>query len=169
MLKRYKLLRNCFGYAAIISTTVFLTLLPMLLGAPIPHATSRFHADFLALLLIAMREMILLVPPVVALVNGMAWWALRNGAPSARRWAIFASVSCLVLSAPFLVADVAIAQYSLAGGVEFAGVLVLFLILSSFGIAGLAAFAKRDATLEAVLTSPCYDPRKAAGSPVYVA
>ena len=60
------------------------------------------------LLLIAMREMILLMPAVLAVASAMAWWTLRRGGPSARRWAIAASISSLVMSAPFLVADVAI-------------------------------------------------------------
>lgn len=147
MPKSQKLFCNCFGYVAIISSAVFITLLPVLLRSPLPHATPRFQADFLGLLLIFMREMILVAPPVVAVVNGMAWWSLRNGAPSARRWALAASLSSVVLSAPFLVADAVIVQYSLTGAVGFTGVLVLFLILFSLGFAGLAAFGKRDAML----------------------
>jgi len=140
-----KLLRNLFGYAAIISAGVFATMVPVLLRAPFPHTTARFHAEPYGLLLIFMRELIMFTPPFVAIVNAMAWIALRKGFQSARLWAIAASISFLVLSVPFLVADVVIVQYQLTGFVEFAGVLVLFLALSSFGIAGVAAFAKRDA------------------------
>jgi hypothetical protein len=53
------------------------------------------------------------------------------------------------MSAPFLVADVAIVRYSLAGPVEFIGVLVLFVTLVSIGIGGLVAFGKRDAQFAA--------------------
>lgn len=140
-----KLLRNLFGYAAIISAGVFATMVPALLRAPFPHATAHFHAEPYGLLLIFMRELIMLTPPFVAIANAMAWLTLRKGSKSARPWAITASISFLVLSVPFLIADIVILQYQLTGFVGFAGVLVLFLVLSSFGIAGVAAFAKRDA------------------------
>lgn len=147
MPRRYNVLRNCFGYAGFTAFTVFLTLLPVLLRAPLPHGNPRVHADVFSVLLTAMREMILLFPPVVVILNGIAWWTLRKGATSARQWAIAGSISTLVLSAPFFVADVAILRYSLTGVVGFAGVLALFLTLFSLGIIGLAAFSKPDATL----------------------
>ena len=140
-----KLLRNLFGYAAVISAGVFATMVPVLLRAPFPHATARFHAEPYGLLLIFMRELMMLAPPFVAVINAMAWLTLRKGSPSARPWAIAASISFLVLSVPFLVADVVILQYRLTGLVGFSGVLFLFLALSSLGIAGVAAFAERDA------------------------
>ena len=152
MLKLHRFLRSCFGYAAIASSAVAITLMPAFLRAPFPHATSRFHAEPMQLLLIAMREMILLMPAVLALATGMAWWTLRKGAPSARRWAIAASISCLVMSAPFFVADVAIEQYSLTGPVGFTGVLVLFVTLLTLGIEGLATFGKREARYVADLS-----------------
>jgi cytochrome bd-type quinol oxidase subunit 2 len=149
MPKLQKLLRSSFGYASIVSSAVFIALSPALLRAPLPHATSRFHAEPVSLLLIAMRELILVMPAVMAVMTGMAWWALRKGLPSARSRALAASISCLVMSTPFLVADVAIVSYSLAGAVEFTGVLVLFVTLLSIGIAGLVAFRKRSAPLAA--------------------
>lgn len=149
MPKRYRVLQNCFGYAGCTAFTVFLTLFPVLLRAPLPQSNSRLHADFFGIVLIVMREMLLLFSPVVAILNGTAWWALRKGVHSARWWAILGSISTLVLSTPFLVADVAIAKYSLTGVVTFAGVLALFLTLFSLGVVGLAAFSKHDATLAA--------------------
>jgi hypothetical protein len=147
MLKVHRFLRSCFGYAAIASSAVAITLVPVFLRAPFPRATPRVGAEPYLLLLFAMRETILLMPAVVAVVAGMAWWTLRKGGPSARRWAIAASISFLVVSAPFLVANVAIVRYSLTGAIEFAGVLVLFVTLLLLGIAGLAAFDKRYAPI----------------------
>jgi hypothetical protein len=148
MPKLQKFLRSCFGYAAIVSSALFISLAPILLRSPLPHTSPRFHAAPLLLFLIAMRELLLLMPPVMAIVSGMAWWALRNGASSARQWAIAASISSLVLSAPFFDADVAIVQYSVAGVIGFTGVLVLSLALLSLGIAGLVAFGKGSSTQE---------------------
>src|SRR6476659_7236090 len=68
-----KLLRNLFGYAAIIFAGVFATMVPVLLRAPFPHTTARFHAEPYGLLLIFMRELIMFTPPFVAIVNAMAW------------------------------------------------------------------------------------------------
>ena len=143
MLKLQKLLRSSFGYASIVSSAVFITLSPALLRAPFPHAAPRFHADSFGMLLIAMREIMLVMPAVMAVSTGLAWWALRKGLPSARTRTLSASISCLLMSLPFLVAGIAIVKYSLAGPVEFAGVLVLFVTLMSLGIAGLVAFGKR--------------------------
>jgi hypothetical protein len=154
MPKLHKFLRRCFGYAAVASSGMAITLVPVFLRAPFPHTTSQFHTDPFQLLLIAMREIILLMPAVVAVVTAMAWWTLRKGSPLARRWAIAASISSLVLSAPFLDASIAIVQYSLAGPLQFAGVLVLFVFLLSLGVAGLVAFRKRKAPFVADLSRP---------------
>ena len=149
-----KLMRSSFGYAAIIFGAVFVTLVPVIVGSPLPHATSRFHAYTFGLLLIAMRELILVMPPVVAIVNGMAWWALRKSTPSARRWAIAASISILVLSAPFFVADVVIMQYGVVGIIGFTGILLLSGALLLLGSMGLAAFRKRDGLFAADRSIP---------------
>ena len=101
-----------------------------------------------------MREIIFLLPPIVAIVNGMAWLALRKDSQSARPWAIAASISFLVLSAPFLVADLVILHYQLAGAIEFGGVLLLFLTLNSLGIVGVVAFGKRDAMIVPAQSRP---------------
>ena len=151
MPKLQKLLRSSFGYASIVSFAVFIALSPALLREPLPHATPRFHADAVSLLLIAMRELILMMPAVMASTTGLAWWALRKGLPSARSRALAASISCLVMSAPFLVADIAVVSYSLAGPIEFAGVLVFFVTLLSLGVAGLVAFGKRSAATAATV------------------
>ncbi len=144
-----KCLQKCFGYEAIIFSAVFISLLPVLLRAPLPHPTPRFHAEPYGLLLVAMRELMLLMPAVVAVVSGLAWWALRKRGQSTWQWGIAASISSLVLSIPFLTADVVIVEYSLAGVVGFTGVLVLFMALFSIGVAGVAAFGKRNALFAA--------------------
>lgn len=144
-----KLMRTCFGYASIVSSAVFIALAPFLLRAPLPHVPVRFHADPISLLLTAMRELILVMPAVMAVATGMAWWTLRKGLPSARSSALAASFSCLLMSTPFLVADIAIVHYSLAGPGWVAGELLLCTTLLSLGVAGLVAFGKRSAPFAA--------------------
>jgi hypothetical protein len=147
MLKLQKFMRTAFGYASIVSSAVFIALSPALISAPLPHLTARFHAGPVSLLLIAMRELMLVMPAVLAISSGLAWWALRKGLQPARSRALAASASCLVMSTPFLAAGIAIRLYSLAGPVEVTGVLVLFVTLLSLGIAGLVAFRKPIASL----------------------
>jgi cytochrome bd-type quinol oxidase subunit 2 len=144
MPKLRKFLSRCFGYASLISAVMFISLAPVVFRAPLPHATPPLHLDAVGLLLIAMRELLLLVPPVVAIVSGIAWFALRKGAQSARQWAIAASILSVIISAPFLAAEVAIMRYHLGGIVDIVGVLVLFAFLFLFGIAGLVTFSKRN-------------------------
>ena len=147
-----KLLGRCYGYASLIAAAMFISLAPVLFRSPLPQVTPPFHAEPLALLFIAMRELVLLMPPVVAIVSGMAWLTLRKGAPSARQWAIAASISFLTLSAPCLNASVAIVQYHLAGIIELVGMVVLFATFFLLGIAGIFAFGKRTSKHETCLS-----------------
>ncbi len=133
-----KILRRCFGYATILFAFTFATTLPVLLRIPLPHGTPRFHAGPAAILLVGMRELLLLMPPFVALVNAIAWYTLTARRPSAARWAVGACSSFLALSIPFFVASTEI----LPGTVAFAGVLLFALALSSIGITGIAYFAR---------------------------
>jgi hypothetical protein len=140
-----KILRKCFAYTAFVFAFVSIAMLPALTRAPFPHATSHFHAEPLGILLIVMREMILFLPPVLAVVNGIAWWAVKNTRPSARRWAMTASYLFLAFSVPFFVADVVILQYALVSTAGGIGVFLSSLIFSGIGITGLAFFSRCEA------------------------
>ncbi len=144
-----KILRRCFAYAAFIFALMFIASIPVLIATPFPHTTPRFHAEFVGFLLIGMREMILLLPPFIAVVNAIAWWAVKNSRPSARNWAIAACASFLILSIPFFVADVVILQYSLFGPVGIMGVFVFAMILSALGLTGLAVFSRYGSPIAA--------------------
>ena len=144
-----KILRRCFAYAAFVFALMFIASIPVLIAAPFPHTTPRFHAEFVGFLLIAMREMILLMPPFVAVINGIAWWAVKNSRPSARNWAMAACASFLVLSIPFFVADVVILQYSLFGAAGVIGVFVFAMVLSAIGLTGLAVFSRYETLVPA--------------------
>ena len=137
-----KILRKCFAYTAFVFALVFIVTGPVLVQAPFPHPTSHFHAEPVGILLIVMREMILMLPPALALVNGMAWWAVRNSQPSARRWAMAASYLFLVFSVPFFVADIVILQYAMVGTIGTVGVFLSSLFFSGIGITGLAYFSR---------------------------
>jgi hypothetical protein len=139
-----KILRRCFAYATFIFALLTFVMAPLFLHAPFPHATPYFHLDPVGVILIVMRQLILMLPPVLAIVSGTAWWTLREDRASARRWAMAASSLFLVYSLPFFVADVAMLEYSLAGASAIVGVFVSFLCFSALGVAGLACFSRSE-------------------------
>ena len=136
-----KIFRRCFGYSAIIFACVFATTLPVLLRAPLPFPASRFHAEPVSIFLIATWQLLLVSPVVVAVINAIAWWTITKNRPSARRCAIAACTSLLIMSLPFFATDYVIVP----GSVGFFAVLAFALVLSSVGITGIAVFVKYDA------------------------
>jgi len=144
-----KILRRCFTYATFIFALLSFVVLPPLFHAPFPRATANFHADPAGIILFAMRELILMLPPVLAVVNGIAWWTLKTNRESARRWAMAASSLFLVYSLPFFVADIVIVEYSMSGTFAIIGVFVSTLFFSALGVTGLACFARREALIPA--------------------
>jgi len=140
-----KILRKLFAYTAFVFVLVFVFMLPAIVRAPFPHATSRSHFDLIGAVLILMREAILFMPPVLAIVNGIAWWTLRNGRSSARQWALTSSALFLGFSVPFFVADTVILEYSMTGTVAIIGIFLSSMLFSAIGITGLAFFSHSEA------------------------
>jgi len=137
--------RRCFASTAFIFALVSITMFPIFLRAPFPHATSHFHADPAGLILIAMRELILLMPPAMALVNAAARWTVRKGHSSARQWAIASSSLFLVYSLPFFIADITLLEYHFGGAIAVIGVFLSAVCFSGLGITGLAYFTRCEA------------------------
>lgn len=138
MAKLRKFLRGCFANVALISTMVTATTVPPLFSPKLLQAAGHVEAGLL---------FFFLMPPVVAFVNGMAWWALRNGKPSGRWWAIAASISLLALGVLFLLADFAALRHAAFG--DLAWLLIVGGFLLYLGIAGVVAFSKRDSYMTA--------------------
>jgi hypothetical protein len=149
-----RIVRKLFAYTAFLFVLVFLFMLPMVIRAPFPHATSHSRFDLLGMILILMRETILFMPPVLALANGMAWWAVKSGSPSARSWAMTSSSLFLAFSVPFFVADIVIFEYAMTGTVAIVGVFLSSLIFSGIGITGLAFFSHSRALSPALAAVP---------------
>lgn len=90
---------------------------------------------------------ILVSPPLVAFLNGMAWWTVKKGKTSARGWAIAASLSLILSSIPVLAPGIFAWKYT---PIEFLiGLFVIGASIMALGIVGLVAFAKRDAVAQA--------------------
>jgi hypothetical protein len=90
------------------------------------------------------------MPPIVAFLYGMAWWKLRRGAPSGRRWAIAASCSILVQGIPFYLATGVLFFYVYTE--RWREFLVLDLVTLFIGIAGLLFFLPRNSAPAAVVS-----------------
>ena len=153
MLKFRKFLCACFGNVALLFAVVSCEMVPHLLRAShwrdfqrtVGTTNPAFRADSFILLLLS--ELIFLLPPLIAGLFAMAWWALRRGKPSSRRWAIAASVAMLVLCVPLLVAIAYAIRYP-GRFVHVAGFLIpesiLVASMMAIGIGGLAAFGHKN-------------------------
>lgn len=152
MLKLQRFLRGCFANVALVFFAVSVPILPALFRTSLPHARARFFTEppalrSLGVLLIALQYLILLMPPLVAIVNSVAWWKLKHAERGARGWALAASISLLLLSAPLVAADFVLLTHPTVPKRGGSGVIILSLILLSIGLAGLVAFWKRGAPL----------------------
>jgi hypothetical protein len=94
-----------------------------------------------SLFMLSLSKLILAMPPVLGVLYGMAWWTVRQGKASGRRWAIAASLGMLLLSVPLLVASCFIVMYSPRVAVTF---LIFVGVVLALGVLGLVAFGRRD-------------------------
>jgi hypothetical protein len=92
----------------------------------------------------ALSFSLLLVPLLLAVLYGMAWWTARQGKPAVRRWTIAASTAMLLISVPQFVA----VGYAVRYGERLSAIPVGFALLPVacflIGLLGLIAFASRD-------------------------
>jgi len=145
-------LRICFGYLTLISTLVSGFMLTSLLGmAQHPHVYHYYYRGqrrvVVSVVLIALSRLIRFAPIGMALTYGIAWWTLKQGRPSARRWAVAASALMVVSSMVMIVSRVAFWPTH-----HFLGSFLLFQIFFfAAGILGLIIFIKTTpASIQAV-------------------
>jgi len=157
-----KLLASAFGTVALIATFISVgTTFPLLLHP------FHFHSVFLRseltpwlrvwrLVLTGLVMLLLLSPPVLTGLYGMAWWTVRRAKPSARKWAIAASTAILVHSLPLLVVLVYIARYYPIVHGGWWDLAILPALTLTLGILGLVAFLPRDSAAqpEAAVPAP---------------
>jgi len=157
-----KLLASAFGTVALIAGLVSLGVTIPLLRPPY-----RFHSVFLhgeltpwlrlwSTVLTGLVMLLLLSPPVLAGLYGMAWWTVKRAKPSARKWAIAASTAILVHSLPLLVVLVYIARYYPIVHGGWWDLAILPALTLTLGILGLVAFLPRDSAAqpEAAVPAP---------------
>ncbi len=142
-----KFLCSCFGFLAFIFTSVSILTITRLVfeirrGGLLPPIHTTRVSFPVALLIAVLARLVLIMPLALAVPCGMAWWKIKNGKASARRWAITASIAMIVLGLPTFVA----AFYFWLHDTRGHGVQAVFMqgILVALGIAGLVAFARHD-------------------------
>jgi len=92
--------------------------------------------------------LLLLTPPVLAGLYGMAWWTLKRAKPSARKWSIAASTAILVHSLPLLIALAYIARYYPIVHGRWWDLAILPALTLTLGVLGLIAFLPRDSAAQ---------------------
>ncbi len=106
---------------------------------------------FLVIAASIIARLLFAIPLVVAVLNGMAWWKIKNGKPSGRGWAIAASLSLIFSSVLLLLPMREMSKYS-SVGIDL-GLLFICGALIVIGVLGLVAFARRDAMSQSIEAS----------------
>jgi len=157
MLTLRKFLCRCFGFLAFvfglasIGTVANLVLRISKTGL-VPHIHNTTIPFALAFSLALLARLVLLAPLILAVVYGIAWWKVKNGKPAARGWAIAASLATIVQSILFSVLMYYV--WTLAIHKTSTEFLIFNALMLGVGIAGLAAFARRDAQSNTPLAAP---------------
>lgn len=141
-------LRVCFGYLTLISTLVSGFMVTSLIWmAQHPHTYHYYYRGerrvAASVVLITLSRLVRFIPIIMAVIYGMAWWSVKLGKPSARRWAIAASALMVVSSIAMVTARLA---FWPPGRTHLHG---SFLLFQAFffvaGILGLIVFIKSTA------------------------
>ena len=148
MQKLRSFLRSCFAYLASIYLFASFGAIPALIrihndsDSPARKAAAFRGANFF---LMGLSYFIFLIPPILTGVFGAAWWTLKRGTRSARRWALAASAVMFLSALPLLPASYSIWKWENG---KFGGMAaLLFLLIAASlggGIAGLYAFSRND-------------------------
>lgn len=157
MLKLRKFLCGCFGYiAAIYLFAAFFTLQSLFHphstyhSVPLTHDTT-LPSPLLSIILLALSNVIRVMPLVLGALYGVAWWTVKQGKASGRGWAIAASLVMVLQTIPFfIVLFVLWTRFPLS---HMNGLIILCTSMLAIGIAGLVAFARRNAMAQPVIAA----------------
>jgi hypothetical protein len=110
----------------------------------------------LAVVIAVLARLVLLMPVGLAFLYGMAWWKVRNGKPTARLWAIAASLSMVLQSIPL--SFMVYLEWTHGSRRHATSSITLLGPIVAIGIAGLVAFHRRGALIPQPMT-PARPPR----------
>lgn len=154
MLTLRKLLASAFGTVALIAGLVSLGTTVPLLHPPYHFHSVPLHGEqtpwlrLWSTVLLGLVMLLLLSPPVLAGLYGMAWWTLKRAKASARKWAIAASTAILVHSLPLLVVIAYVFRYYSAFHGQLRDIAILPALTLTLGVLGLVAFLPRDSAAQ---------------------
>ena len=159
-----KFLCSCFGFCSVIYLFAACSAVASMFhtqsafhSLPSTHS-SALHSPFVTATLLSLGELIRAMPLVLGILYGMAWWKVRRGKASGRGWAIAASLVMVLQSIPFFIVPFLVrAQVPLS---RVRAELILAVFMLALGIAGLVAFARRDAMSKPVIAAK---PQRIAG------
>jgi hypothetical protein len=159
MLKLRKFLCWCFGFLSLNFLAISAATIPRMLNSVHQHgfSASPHHRELpagAALIFVVLVKLVLVLPLVLGIVHGAAWWTVKRGKRAARGWAIAASLGTLLFSIPLIVAAFYALTYAPRG---FAGILILAVLVLALGVAGLVAFVQPNSTEQAL--GPAKPPR----------
>jgi hypothetical protein len=144
MQKLRSFIRSCFAYLAAIYLFASFGTIPAMIRTHRDAAQYRQQGVSLSgvnLFLIGLSYFIFLIPPLLAAIFGAAWWTLKRGMPSARRWALAASITMILSSLPMLPGAYSIWKWENGRFGNVAFILFVLIAASLFGgVAGLYAF-----------------------------
>ena len=149
MLTLRKLLRACFANAALIYLVACSSLIPALFRMRASNREFLLDAPrtptLLENLLGLLAQLIFVLPVLLAVLNGMAWWTLRTGKKSARMWALAASISLLLTGIALLALDLYLnSRFPMGHPPLFLWIVGAHALI---GIAGIVAFSARNSSL----------------------
>jgi hypothetical protein len=147
MLKLRRFLCGCFGFLALSFLAAGVGTVPGIFRhahAPDQLSVHRF-SPFVSELLAMLAKLVLLIPIPLAILYGMAWWAIGKSKSSARIWALAASASLVLQGGVFLaMVSFVMSRYRVHGSPN--GLIGFCVLNLAAGIAGIVAFGRRDAT-----------------------
>ena len=157
LLQLRKFLCGCYGAFTLLYIFVSFGTVPRIARFSQEIAINSIMPDrtpaqnILTIFVSALAMLILAIPLVVAFLNGMAWWTVKKGKTSARGWAIAASISLLLSSIPLVLPMIYSWKYFPVGVIYI--LLAICGAMIVLGIAGLVAFAPRDAMAQPVVAA----------------
>jgi Zn-dependent protease len=149
MVKLRKFLCACFGQVALLFLVVSITCAPRIFtfdaGYEPDQISREVWRQIAVAVLLLLARLIFAIPLVLTVLYGMAWWTVRKGKASGRRWAIAASIVMIAQGIPVI----ALTAYTGREdhGLAFEGGIVLGLITLGIGVPGLLAFWTRNSVL----------------------
>jgi Zn-dependent protease len=153
MLRLKKFLCACFGNVALVFILVSVSTIPHVFQArqaqdfQLTPQEWTLPRELLMVLTDTLARLIFLLPLVLGVLYGMAWWTVKNGKPSGRKWAIAASVAMILQGIPQIV--ITFLAWHQLSGLALEGFLALDATMLGIAVPALIVFAPRNSMAQA--------------------